>query len=368
MKILHVSKKYPRAPGGDAVVVSNLAAQQQQAGHKVTIVTSNCAGIPAKPRIYKIGLTDTPANLDRITLRRLVSLGILLVRMFKILAKERPDIIHTHSVDMAFVVSFAARFFHIPLVHTFHIVTFYDPSQSALRRNSELWLARHAKPRHTTAPNMFDVSKLQNAGLAASLLPNGVDLGYWRKAARFAGRVRMYTFVAIGRLEPQKGFDCLVKAAALAADSGKEFRIIIVGDGSARAALERDIKLRRINHIVQLPGHKGQAYIRKLLGGADAMILPSRYETTPLTLLEAWAAGVPVISTAVGILRDIPRDFAAAHIVPVGDERALAAAMQDYMARPQTGRTLARHGRRQVAGYDWPVIARRAEALYGTSQ
>ncbi|HVQ44325.1 MAG TPA: glycosyltransferase family 4 protein [Candidatus Saccharimonadia bacterium] len=181
MNILHVCKKYPDALGGDAVVVSNLRRQQQAAGHDVAVVTSNCNEILKGRHIYKIGMKDTPASLDSITPKRLVSLVILSLGMFGILRRERPDVIHTHSIDMAFFVSFAARLYGIPMVHTFHIVTFYDATQSALRRKSELWLARAAHLRSATAPNSYDVAKLQAAGLVQTvLLPNGVDLAFWR--------------------------------------------------------------------------------------------------------------------------------------------------------------------------------------------
>ena len=181
MKILHVTKKYPNALGGDTVVVSNLQKHQEAAGHQVAILTSNCDEIKDGPRVHKFGLRDTPSALDQITRRRLVSLIGLFFKAFIVLLKERPDVIHTHSIDMAFFVSFAARFFRRPLIHTFHIVTFYDENQSAMRRRTELWLARVADPRVIPAPNTHDVAMLQRAGLEqARLLPNGVDLDFWR--------------------------------------------------------------------------------------------------------------------------------------------------------------------------------------------
>ena len=205
MKIMHVCKKYPGAMGGDAIVVANLQKQQEKAGHTVAIVTSNCDDIKKGRHIYKIGFKDTPSGLDAITPRRLLSLLVLAVRMFGILRAERPDVIHTHSVDMAFFVSFAARFYHIPVVHTFHIVTFYDPSQSVLRRKSELWLAKKAGLRCATAPNSYDVRMLQKAGLEKTiLLPNGVDISYLDIGGR-ASPSETFTFISVGRLEPQKG-------------------------------------------------------------------------------------------------------------------------------------------------------------------
>src|ERR1700722_17611620 len=134
MKILHITKKYKNAFGGDAVVVGNLERQQLAQGHEIVVLTSNCDEIIEDERHYKFGLLDTPAALDNISLRRLASLCALFIKTFDVIRKERPDVVHTHSIDMAFIASFATRWFKVPIVHTFHILTFTDPHHGALRR------------------------------------------------------------------------------------------------------------------------------------------------------------------------------------------------------------------------------------------
>ncbi|HEU5186894.1 MAG TPA: glycosyltransferase family 4 protein, partial [Candidatus Saccharimonadales bacterium] len=294
MKILHVCKKYPPILGGDAIVVSHLV-NQHLANHDIVIVTSNCVGIPNDPHIYKLGLADTPSGLDAITLKRIISLFIIFFRMFAILYKERPHVIHTHSVDMAFFASFAARFFNIPLVHTFHIVTFYDTQQSALRRKSELWLLQKAKPCFVTAPNNYDVQKLQAAGVhQAVLLPNGVDLTFWTPSE--PAHNKQFTFLAVGRLEDQKGYTYLIKAVAqLTKKVTEPFSVMIIGEGSQKNALKELAHAHNVDHLVELAGGKTPKQTRALLKKADALVCPSLYETTPLTLLEAWATKTPVI-------------------------------------------------------------------------
>ncbi|HXH27349.1 MAG TPA: glycosyltransferase family 4 protein [Candidatus Acidoferrum sp.] len=368
MKILHVCKKYPSSPGGDAVVVANLQRQQEAANHRVAIVTSNCDEIKNGDHIYKVGLRDTPSGLDAITPRRLLSLLVLAVRMFGILAKERPDVIHTHSIDMAFFVSFAARFYHIPVVHTFHIVTFYDSSQSALRRKTELWLAKGARLRCATAPNSYDVKMLQEAGLEKTiLLPNGVDMSYWDISDRANLPAHdTFTFISVGRLEQQKGYDYFIKAAALLAreQPNRAFRINIIGDGSQKKTLEALARAQHVDHIVSLLGSKSHDDIKELLGQASAAVYPSLYETTPLTLLEAWAAGLPVIMTSVGILRDAAPDFEAAYIVPPQNEQALMQAMRQCLSDQPTRQIIAAKGHEEAKKYTWPIISQTAEAMY----
>lgn len=369
MKILHVSKKYPSAIGGDAVVVSNLKKQQEAANHQVSIVTSNCDAISGGEHIYKIGLKDTPASLDAITIKRLISLIFLFLQMFVILRKERPDVIHTHSVDMAFIVSFAARFYRIPIVHTFHIVTFYDSSQSALRRKSELWLAKKAKPRFVTAPNNYDVQKLRAAGLQqAVLLPNGVDLEFW-KPSMVTPKDEPFTFLAIGRLEQQKGYDYLIKAAMLLTKrTSAPFRVVIVGEGSQRNVLQDLVQLLHAEDIVQFAGGKSPKQTRDLLTQAGAIVCPSLYETTPLTLLEAWSGTVPVIITPVGILRDVPADFGGAFLVQPKSVLSLMQSMEKCMTDDESRQNAITRGYEEAKKYAWPLVSKTAETFYRATQ
>lgn len=369
MKILHVVKKYPHALGGDAVVVSNLQCHQEKSGHKVVIVTSRCDEIDDGENIYKFGLKDTPAALDTINLKRILSLVVLFFRAFFILGKERPDVVHTHSVDMAFFISFAAQFFRIPIVHTFHIVTFYDPTQPLLRRKTEMLLAKAARLHTVTAPNRHDVEKLQEAGLSQSvLLPNGVDLETWTSSG-YTEKNTVFTFVTVGRLERQKGYDYLIKAAAqLKTDIAASFCIVVVGEGSEKDALIELTKKIHVERFFSFVGRKSPEQIRQLFSEANAAVFPSLYETTPLTLLEAWSAGLASVVTKVGILRDAPTDFGAAFVVPPKEVKALAGALRECIEDKPKREVTAAEGFEEAKKYAWPIIARSAEVLYTETQ
>lgn len=350
-------------------MVANLQKQQQADQHEVVIVTSNCDEIAAGRHIYKVGLKDTPAGLDTITPRRIISLLALFFCMFVILRRERPDVIHVHSVDMAFSVSFAARWYGIPIVHTFHIVTFYGDDQSALRRKSELWLAKKAHLRAVTAPNSYDVNKLRRVGLRqTTLLPNGVDLAAWDTSG-YTEKNREFTFLAFGRLERQKGYEYLLRAAAMLAQTQPTtFRVIVAGEGSLKVSLEELARKLDVGDTVEFVGRKTQEEIRMLLSRTHAVVFPSLYETTPLTLLEAWAAEVPVIATSVGILREAAANFGAASIVPPKDEHKLMFAMRGCMENEMLRSQLARQGLSEAKKYTWPIIAQIAEKIYRGAQ
>lgn len=364
MTILHVTKKYPNALGGDAVVVSHLEEQQKQQGHAVHILTSNCPDIIRHANVTTFGLRDTAAALDAITPRRLCSLLALFWKSFGFLRNVRPDIIHTHSIDMAFAVSFAARLFRIPIVHTFHIVTFHDAQQSRVRRSLELRLARAAGLRIVTAPNEYDVAALAAAGSwQAQLLSNGVDLHVWRPAMQHADP-HPFTFVSVGRLEHQKGYEVLLQAVAqLAQITPQPFRVVICGDGSLKRQLVSDAAQKGIGQLVDFVGRKSVAETYAIVSRADAAVFASLFETTPLTLLEAWAVGLPVITTRVGIVRE-KTDAEAAYLVAVGDVDALTKAMLTCMQDEHGRQQIANRGKQEAAQYAWPVIAQKAEHIY----
>ncbi len=369
MKILHVTKKYPNALGGDAVVVQNLQKHQEADGHQVSILTSNCKSIKTGEHIYKVGLPDTPQALDHITPRRIISLIVLFFASFYVLYKERPDVIHSHSIDMAFVVSFAARLFWTPIIHTFHIVTFYDQNQSFLRRRSEVLLAKASGLRLITAPNAHDVDVLHSVGLLqAAVLPNGVDMDFWQPEAE-SNQGGDFTFVSVGRLEKQKGYDVLIRASAeLAQQREPDFRILIAGDGTQRAYLQQLINEYNLQNAIKLVGSQSASQVRRLLSEADAAIFSSHYETTPITLLEAWAMRLPVVTTSVGILRDVTKATQFVYLADANDVTSLATAMRQCMGNATERKKVAVAGHKEAQKYAWPGISETAETFYASVQ
>ena len=144
------------------------------------------------------------------------------------------------------------------------------------------------------------------------------------------------TVVAVGRLESQKGFDVLLDAFACL----PEGRLLLVGDGSERAALEQQVALLGLDHRVRLTGWIEDS--RALLDEADVFALPSRLEGFPLVVVEAMLAGLPVVAADVGSVREAVVAGATGVLVKPGDAAGLAAALQrllgDQAERARLGR------------------------------
>ncbi len=128
--------------------------------------------------------------------------------------------------------------------------------------------------------------------------------------------------VAAGRLSPEKGFAVLVDAAAEARKSGAEHRFVIFGDGKQRISLENQIAKFGLKERVILAGFQND--LDRWIPWADVVVLPSFTEGLPNVALEASAAGIPVVATAVGGTPEVVRDGETGYLVPPGNPVALS--------------------------------------------
>ena len=139
--------------------------------------------------------------------------------------------------------------------------------------------------------------------------------------------------VAIGRLAEQKGFGLLIEAMALAAPALPGLRLTLVGDGPMRAELEAKATLAATGRIAFV-GWQDEAGVRRALGASHALVLPSFAEGLPVVVMEAMAAGRPVIATAIAGVPELVRPGETGWLVPAGDARAFADAIEALAATP----------------------------------
>jgi len=152
-----------------------------------------------------------------------------------------------------------------------------------------------------------------------------------RLAARRSLRFDGPTLLSVGRLVPIKGFDVLVRAAALAGDSQGRPSVVILGDGPERQRLAA--LARRLGVSLRLPGVVERQDVPRWMTAADLYVQPSRRlasgrtEGLPVATLEALSLGVPVVASATGGLSELPHAFPRLRLVPADDPAALAAAL-----------------------------------------
>jgi glycosyltransferase involved in cell wall biosynthesis len=173
----------------------------------------------------------------------------------------------------------------------------------------------------------------QTVGLPANksiVIPNGVDLAPFTEATAFDWSTlglpsNAVVWLTIARLEPQKGLEDLLQAARIVSERGLAPWFVIVGDGPDRAALESQARSQPGGERIRFLGRRQD--IPQLLKGATGLVLPSRWEGMPNVVLEAMAAGKPVVATAVEGTLELITEGQTGLRVPVSDPAALAGAI-----------------------------------------
>ena len=202
------------------------------------------------------------------------------------------------------------------------------------------------------------------------ILPYGIDLDPYREpmnreAARRALDLPSGSPVigTVGRLEIQKAHDILLHAFAALRRAKADAILLVVGDGRERASLQALAQSLDIGDRVRFLGTRRDLPL--LYAAMDVFALPSRWEGTPLALIGAMAASVPVVATPVGGVPTVVEDHATGRLVPAGDAEALAAALGGALRDRDTSRALAEKGRAHVLQHcTVEAMVRGLEALY----
>jgi glycosyltransferase involved in cell wall biosynthesis len=194
------------------------------------------------------------------------------------------------------------------------------------------------------------VDRLMEEGVAnerIANIANGIDLSRFAAGAtnpRLPGSRRVITTVA--NLRPGKGHDVLLNAAARVARRIPDVQFQIVGDGSERRQLEQQAATLRISAQVSFLGHRGD--VPAILQHSDVFAFPSFMEASPNAVIEAMAAGLPIVATRVGGIPELIEDGRNGLLVPPGDDRALAAGLLRLIERPQLAARVADAARQTV--------------------
>ncbi len=221
----------------------------------------------------------------------------------------------------------------------------------------------YAAAHRIVANSQAAVDQLVAEGVApfrAVRIPNGIDLNRYPEAQPPAGPPRV-TMVA--NLREEKGHDVLVRAAGAVRRRIPAVRFELVGDGPLRDRIAAQAKQEGVLDVFDFLGHRED--VPALLCASHAFVLPSRTEASPNCVIEAMATGLPVVTTAVGGLLELIEHGRNGLLVPVNDDRALAAALIDVLEQPLVAAALGRTARLTVAArYAFERMVASFEDLY----
>lgn len=274
----------------------------------------------------------------------------------------RPALVHTHSSKAGILGRLAARAEGVPSVHTAHAWSFSDGLSPARRAGSipVEWLVGRMTARFITVSEA-DAEVGTRWGVArpeqVRVVHNGIG-DVPERAAPDAAGVPVLTMVA--RLAPPKDPTALLQALA---GIDTPWRLRFVGDGPDRAAVEAAVDTLGLRSRVELLGVR--ADIPQLLASSHVGLLVSRQEGFPLVLLEAMRAGLPVVASDVGGIREAVTDGVTGHLVPRGDVDTLRLKLAALVSDPEARRRLGDAGRRAYeARFTLEAMLRGTAAVY----
>jgi glycosyltransferase involved in cell wall biosynthesis len=191
----------------------------------------------------------------------------------------------------------------------------------------------------------------------------GPDSNYEGKLRRLFRTPPARIVGAAGRLSPEKGFEVLAEAAARVRQRDTSVGFVVFGDGPCRERIARRISASGLGSAFVLAGFR--ADLDQFLPFFDLFVLPSYTEGLPNVVLESFAAGVPVVATAVGGTPEVVEDKASGHLVPAGNPQALADRILEALACEDRLRDMGLHGRQCVVErFTFAAQARRYRQLF----
>ncbi|MEZ4655458.1 MAG: glycosyltransferase [Candidatus Eisenbacteria bacterium] len=312
MRVLHVIARLN--VGGPAIYVSLLASRLRPPAYESAVLCGQPGPDEGDMRYYAEQCGVQPIVLpglgrDLHPVRDVATL----VGVYRHIRRWRPDIVVTHTAKAGFVGRIAARLAGVPvIIHTFHGHVFdgyFGPRATGVFLRLERFLARLSTRIVVLSESQRD-DLVDRYGIAPrdkfAVLPLGLNLAPFTSSVRKNGRFRHACGIPatapligiVGRLAPIKNHEMFVRAAVRIRSQHPSSRFAVIGDGECRSAIETAVRQLGLMDTFVFTG-----WLRDLVdvyADLDVCVLTSRNEGTPVSLLEALAAGCPVVATDVG--------------------------------------------------------------------
>lgn len=383
LKILYITEIFPDPHtglgfwGGGERQFYELAKRTAEKGHRVTVLTCSFPGqlrreILDGMEIRRVGMTRDART--GVALMSPARLALYLAATAKEAAGVGCDLIHCNAYYPVMVGRIVAAMKRVPLVCTFHDVP--GPGTWTEYARSRIWgrLGYFATRAAVSAANgpVVAVSEQTKRKLSAlgkrnlQVIPNGVDIDLLDAAHtdKTEGQV-----LYVGRLVRYKRVDNLLRAFAEVVAKAPEARLIVIGNGPERAALERlavDLPRGRVVFRGTVPSHEEVA---RTFRESSLFVLPSELEGEGIVVKEAMAASLPVIAVDIptsGVL-GLVKDGWNGLLVRPGDPLILAKAILNLLSDPEKRKTMGGNARETAEKWTWGDASERMLKLYRTA-
>ena len=360
LTILHVTPYYPPHVGGLETVVRGMAEALADR-HTVEVLTTNC-GADREPSTVQSG---------NLTVRRLRAIELLHTPvapglLLRVLRAPRDAVVHVHAAMPLTpeIVWFASRLRRTPFIIHVHGAGY---PRSRFGRGLFLLYTRAILGHTLRAASKVVVLTNEQAQLLArdfricrtdiAVVPNAVDAQFNPAPRSKHPRAGPCRLLFVGRIHPVKAVPRLIRAVALMQEP---VDTVIVGDGPGLLEVERAVRELRLRNV-QLVGVQQGDELLHWYEWADVFVLPSESEGMPLAMLEAMAAGLPVVATDVPGSRETLGD---AGVLAALDPPSLAAALDRVAGDRELRDRLGEQSLIRAQEYSWERLTERLERVY----
>lgn len=364
MRILFLSTSM--GLGGADQQLLSAAQVLRDRGHEVRIVSLTPLG-PMGLQARSQGL-----ETDSLEMRRGLPDPRGLARLVRIVRAWKPDVVHSHMVHANLMARALRMLVPVPvLVSTIHNVYEGGPLLMAGYRLSN-GLVDHMTIISEAAAERFVRERIVPQRLL-TVIANGVDTERMRNLPpdtrttlrrSFGVGESDFVWLAVGRFEIAKDYPNLLRAFASVRAREPRAVLVIVGQGSLQAEAEALAAELGLGDAIRFLGARSD--VPAVMHSADGYVMSSAWEGMPMVLLEAAAAGLPIVATAVGGNGEVVRDRESGFLVPAKDAEALGKGMLRLMALPEAERrAMGERGREHVRlNYGLQRVAERWERVY----
>lgn len=381
MRVCLVNALFHPFSGGVEKHMLELSQELVRQGVDVTVVTARIEGTPEREEIGGVRVRRVPCLSVRVPGLYPPPLVVapLFVRSLKRLDDEFGfDIIHLQNrffVDFD-VAALYAKLRGKPFMMTIHnarpvgislpITVLGSAFDWAVGRwpfaLADRIIAVSAWVRHDIAKYRIDEGKIVP-------VHNGINVGAFRPTEATNVR-RQYgiggpMLLFVGRMIAQKGVPYLLDAMPLVLREHPDAKLLLVGRGNARAALEKKARALGLEDHVVFSGYMTEEMLREAYGTCDLFVLPSVWEVLPIAILEAMSSAKPVVCTDAGGNAELVEDGVNGYVVPMRNPGALAARINALLGDREKMAAMGRAGRRRAEEeFDWKLIAGQTVRVY----
>jgi glycosyltransferase involved in cell wall biosynthesis len=308
---------------------------------------------------------------------RPVSDLIAFCALLRIIRRERPNIVHTHTSKAGILGRWAAYLCRVPIiVHTPHGHVFwgyFNSLQTRLFILLERWTARITNAIVTLTPQekedhlCFHIAPEEKF----AVIHSGINLETFLAASFQSAETKavlgilpeMTVVGTVGRLTTVKGQDVLIRAASDLIRQGEKIVLLLLGEGELRRDLEELTFRLGIAERVRFLGWRSD--VARVMSAFDIFCLPSRNEGMGKVLVEAMALGKAIVASDIGGIKDIVLHGENGLLVPVGDVEAWAEAIGRLCRDPERRRRMGDAGRLIAPRYSSDEMIKKIDQLYG---